>query len=290
MNSLAFFLILFSGLMHALYNLLIKQSRHKTVFIWWLFVTSSALFTATIPFLPGSFPRPDPLVLLLVGGGACCFVLYHLFTGRAYRSADLSLTYPLSQTSILYLPLWGVWLLGERLRPVGVAGIVIVAFGAYLLQMRRLTLAELLRPFGSLVDRPVQAALAAGFVYSLGAIIDKTGVSSYPPLYFTYLMVIAMLAVMTANLVRARHRALILREWQENRRLILAGGPLMMGSFLSFRFGLALAPMSYAVPVRQVSVLAGVLIGVLFLGEPCGRIRVLAALLILTGVALIRFG
>ena len=48
--------------------------------------------------------------------------------------------------------------------------------------------------------------------------------------------------------------------------------------------------MSYAVPVRQVSLLIGVLIGVLFLGETCGRIRLIATLLVLAGAALIRLG
>ena len=290
MSSLAFVLILFSGLMHALYNLLIKRSRNKTVFIWWMFASSTALFTLALPFLPGPFPRPDFTVIFLGTGGAFCFALYHLFTGRAYRSGDLSVTYPLSQTAMLYLPLWGVWLLGEQLSLTGLCGIMIVAAGAYLLQMQRLTVAELFRPFGSLVDQSVQAALAAGFVYSLGAIIDKTGVHYYPPLYFTYILVVAMLGLMTINLLRSCHRSKVVDEWRENRQLILAGGPLMMGSFLSFRYGLALSPMSYAVPVRQVSVLAGVLIGVLFLGESCGRIRFMAALLILAGVCLIRFG
>jgi uncharacterized membrane protein len=51
-----------------------------------------------------------------------------------------------------------------------------------------------------------------------------------------------------------------------------------------------MAPMSYAVPVRQVSLLIGVLIGVLFLGEACGRIRLLATSLILAGVLLVRIG
>ena len=290
MSSLAFSLILFSGLMHALYNLLIKQSRNKTVFIWWMFVSSTVLFTATLPFLPGPFPRPDFVVIFLGTGGAFCFVIYHLFTGRAYRSGDLSITYPLSQTGTLYLPLWGVWLLGEHLTIIGFCGIMTVAMGAWLVQLQRMSVAELLRPFGSLVDQSVQAALAAGFVYSLGAIIDKSGVSYYSPLYFTYILVVAMLALMTVNLLRPCHRSKVIAEWRENHRLILAGGPLMMGSFLSFRYGLALSPMSYAVPVRQVSVLAGVLIGVLFLGEACGRIRIFAALLIIVGVCLIRFG
>jgi len=290
MNSLAFFLILFSGIMHAIYNLLIKRSRNKTVFIWWIFVCSTGLFTLALPLLPGPFPRPGMVVIFLSAAGAFCFVLYHLFIGRAYQAGDLSLTYPLSQTAMLYVPLWGVLFLGEHLSFAGLCGISLVMAGAYLIQMRRLTMKELLRPFCSLVDHSVQAALAAGFVYSLGAIIDKTGVHYYSPLYFTYILVISMLAIMTVNLLRAGYRSQIVAEWQENRGFILAGGPMLMGSFLSFRYGLALAPMSYAVLVRQVSVLAGVLIGILFLGESCGRIRFFAAALILTGILFIRLG
>jgi drug/metabolite transporter (DMT)-like permease len=47
---------------------------------------------------------------------------------------------------------------------------------------------------------------------------------------------------------------------------------------------------SKAVPVRQVSLLFGVLIGVFLLGESCGRIRFFAASLVLAGVFLIRLG
>jgi uncharacterized membrane protein len=290
MSSTAFVLILFSGFMHAIYNIFIKQSLNKTVFIWWMFLISTVLFTLSLPLLPGTFHRPTFTVYFLGGGGAFCFVLYHIFTGRAYQSGDLSVTYPLSQTAMLYIPLWGVWLLGEHLTPTGIGGIVTVAAGAYLLQMRRLSLAELLRPFGTLVDQSVLTALAAGFAYSLGAIIDKTGVNYYSPLYFTYILIVSMLAMMTVNLLRPCHRGKISAEWRENRLLIMAGGPMMMGSFLSFRYGLALSPMSYAVTVRQVSVLIGVLFGVLFLGESCGRIRFFSACLILIGVCLIRLG
>ena len=288
MNSFAFILILSSGLMHALWNFLVKQSGNKTVFIWWMFLTSVGLFTATLPFLPGTFPHPDRSVLFLAMGGASCFVLYHLLSGRAYRNGDFSLTYPLSQTAMVYVPLWGIWLLGERLNLHGLCGIALVISGAYMVQMKRLSPGEFLRPFRSLGNPSVQAALAAGFIYSIGAIIDKNGVMRYSPIYFTYLLVVFMLALMTINLLRPRYRSKIALEWRENRPLILISGPVVMSSFLSFRYGLSLAPMSYAVPVRQVSVLVGVLIGVLFLGETCGRIRSFAALLILAGVFLIR--
>lgn len=290
MSTLAFTLIVISAVMHALWNLLVKRSRHKTVFIWWMFVASSALFTVTIPFLPERFRWPDPSTFLLVTAGAVCFVLYHLLNGRAYRGGDLSVVYPLSQTSMVYVPVWGMSILGERLSMPGVAGILLVILGAFSVQMERISLDEFLRPFRNLGSSTVQNALAAGFIYSLGSIAEKVGVRDYSPLYFTYFLVLIMLGLMSVNLLRTCYRPLIVAELREHWRLILMSGPIMMASFLTFRYGLNLSPMSYAVPVRQVSIFMGVLIGILFLGEACGRIRLGAALVILAGALLIRLG
>jgi len=290
MNSLAFTLILFSALMHALWNLLVKRSHDKTVFIWWMFVMSGSLFSVVILLQPGSMPPPPIQVLLLAVGGAICFVLYHLFNGRAYRTGDLSLAYPLAQTSMLYVPLWGVLLFGERLSLPGLIGIGLVVFGTYCIQFRQLTTAELLRPLRNLGNPSVQAALLAGFIYSIGSILDKQGVTVYPPLYFTYLLVLVMFVIMSVNLLRGNGGERVRCEWRRSWPLILCAGPVMLGSFLAFRFGLKMAPVSYAVPVRQVSLLVAVVAGALFLGETCGRIRFLASLLILAGAFCIRFG
>ncbi len=290
MSSLALLLVVFSALMHALWNLLVKRSQDKTAFIWWMFCFSGGLFTLTLLFVNEPFPPLTGRILLLGLAGAICFVVYHLFTGRAYQGGDLSLAYPLAQTSMIYVPIWGVLLLGETLSPLGTAGIGLIIFGAYCVQLGRFSLAEALRPFRNLGNPSVQAALAAGFVYSVGAVIDKTGVMAYHPLYFTYLLVVFMFLLMSANLLRPGQRRRIAGEWRQSLPLILLSGPIMMGSFISFRYALKLAPLSYAVPVRQVGLLFGVLFGVLFLSESCGRIRVLAALVILAGVFLVRLG
>ena len=57
MATFALLLIIFSAVMHAFWNLLVKRSRHKTVFIWWMFVASSALYSLTLPLVPESFHR-----------------------------------------------------------------------------------------------------------------------------------------------------------------------------------------------------------------------------------------
>jgi drug/metabolite transporter (DMT)-like permease len=289
MSTLALLLIITSAVMHAFWNLLVKRSRDKTVFIWWMFIASGTLMNLVLPFA-GPFPPVSGALLGLVVAGAACFVLYHLFNGRAYRSGDLSLTYPLAQTSMLWVPLWGALLLGERFTWMGLGGIVLIGAGVWCVQLRALTWREAVRPLRCLDDPAVLAALAAGFIYSVGSVIDKTGVTGYDPFHFTYLLVICMFLLMSLNLSRPRYRGRVLAEWQQSRGLILLSGPVMLGSFLTFRYGLKLAPVSYAVPVRQVSLLVGVLIGSLFLGEECGRIRFTAALLILAGVALIRLG
>jgi drug/metabolite transporter (DMT)-like permease len=254
-----------------------------------MFLSSGSLMTVAI-FALGLFPPLTVQLLGLAAGGAVCFVFYHWLGGFAYRDGDLSVTYPLAQTAMLYIPLWGVLILGEELSLIGVAGIVLIALGAYCIQLRSLTAAEFLRPFLQLGNRSVQAALLAGFVYSIGAVFDKTGVSYYSPFQFTFVLVLFMFVFMTLNLLRPCYRGRVLEEWRQNPRLVLWSGPVIMASFLSFRFGLQLSPVSYALPVRQVSLLIGVLIGIVFLGESFGRIRLASTTLILSGVFLVWHG
>ncbi|MDY0213286.1 MAG: EamA family transporter [Desulfuromonadaceae bacterium] len=283
METLALLLILCSALMHALWNLLVKQSSDKTVFIWWMFVNAWALMTLALWLRAGTLLITSELVWLSAVA-AVCFVVYHWLGGYAYRSGDLSVTYPLVQTSMLYVPLWGVLFLGEHLSIAGLAGIGLIAVGAYGIQLRRLSWRDALYPLTCLRDRAVRAALLAGFIYSIGAVLDKIGVNAYPAFDFTYVLVFFMLVFMSLNLLRPCYRGRVMAEARHHPRLVLISGPVIMASFLSFRYGLSLAPVSYAVPVRQVSLLIGVGIGLLFLGETCGRIRLGFAALILLGV------
>nr|WP_320049528.1 EamA family transporter [uncultured Desulfuromonas sp.] len=290
MDVIALFFIVFSALMHALWNLQVKQSSDKTVFIWWMFIASGFLMNLAAFFLPQPFPFPHGLTWLWALVGAVCFVLYHLFNGIAYRQGDLSLTYPLAQTSMIYVPIWGFFFLHEQLTLGGGVGVLCVVAGAYCAQLPDFSLRSLLRPLQNLGNPSVRAALAAGFIYSIGSIADKRGVMDYSPFYFTYILVMIMVMIMSLNLCRSRYQGRILKEWRQHKWLILSSGPVMLGSFITFRYGLSLTPVSYAVPVRQVNVLFGVLIGVLFLGESYGRVRITAACLILLGVLCIHLG
>jgi uncharacterized membrane protein len=158
------------------------------------------------------------------------------------------------------------------------------------MQLQRLSFAELIRPFRNLSSPSVRDALTAGFIYSIGSIAEKSGVRNYSPLYFTYILVLLMLFLMSFNIFRPKYRPMIAAELREHWGLILCSGPIMMASFLTFRYGLNMSNVSYAVPMRQFSIVIGVLIGILFLRESFGKIRLLSALFIMAGVILIRLG
>jgi drug/metabolite transporter (DMT)-like permease len=289
MHSLALLLIVFSALMHAVWNLLVKKSNDKTVFIWWMFVISWLLMTITT-YVLDLFFLPSLKMMSLAAISASCFVLYHWLGGYAYRKGDLSVTYPLVQTSMIYVPIWGVLFLREQLSLIGICGIVLIVLGAYCVQLKGFGGTAFKQTLAQFGDRSVQAALAAGFIYSLGAIADKIGVGDFSAYQFTYVLVFFMLLLMSLNLLRTTYRGRVFSAWKTDARLILCAGPVVFASFISFRFGLQLAPVSYAVPVRQIGLLFGVLIGLIFLGESYGRIRLLSVGLILAGVTLVWHG
>ena len=91
-------------------------------------------------------------------------MLYHLFSGRAYRDGDLSIIYPLAQTAMFWVPIWGILLLGEKVSGLGIVGILLILFGAYSIQLKALAWNEVIRPFRNLRDPAVLAALAAACV------------------------------------------------------------------------------------------------------------------------------
>jgi drug/metabolite transporter (DMT)-like permease len=68
----------------------------------------------------------------------------------------------------------------------------------------------------------------------------------------------------------------------------IAGGFLALASYGIAIWAMTVAPIAIIAALRETSVLFGALIAVLFLKEPLRATRVVAALLIVCGLALIR--
>jgi drug/metabolite transporter (DMT)-like permease len=68
----------------------------------------------------------------------------------------------------------------------------------------------------------------------------------------------------------------------------LVGGALQLGSYGIAIWAMTVAPIAIVAALRETSVLFGALIAVVFLKEPMRTTRIVAALMIVTGLILIR--
>jgi uncharacterized membrane protein len=284
----ALVLVFVSAVAHAVWNWLVKASPDKAGFLWWVQIPGLLFY---LPIALFAAPR-DPIPLegwAAIVVSAVLHVFYTLALGAAYEAGDLSLVYPLARSAPLFVPLWAVAFLEERLTLAGASGIVLIVVGAYVLGLRRLDRAAMLAPIVAWRSPGYLWAVLTAFIISLYSIVDKYAVRYVDPLRFMYLMEVGQFAMLTSVVIpprRARLGALVrTAPWTS-----IVTGILRYGSYVLVLYAFTLSQVSYVTAVRQVSILVGVGLGSLVLKEHAGAPRMAAAVLMLVGILLIALG
>ncbi len=292
MTALATALVLVSALMHATWNMLAKRSSHPLAFLWLVNLSSTVMFLPVFTWAIWEHGLPASALPWVVATGVL-HILYISFLSQAYRYGALSIAYPISRgTGVALVPLIAIPLLGEEISLVGVLGISLVLIGILSLYAREIRL--LFRP--SSVGVMLQDRLASnrGAVYALitgvtiasYSVVDKIGVSHAHPLVYGYLIFVSMTLGLSPYVMN-NHQEDAWREWRTNPWLVLIGGLFVQATYLIILAAMTIAPVSYIVPLREVSVLFGAILGMLFLKEVMTTTRIVAALIITGGVILI---
>lgn len=287
MSGIALSLVLLSACGHALWNFYLKRSVDKLTFMWWALVISAAFLTALwLPFRPGWETIPSKGWACLLGSGLV-HGLYLACLTRAYDEGDLSFVYPLIRSAPIFLVLWAVLFLGEHFTPLGLAGIAVTIGGVFLLQVGESSAKGLLAPFLALGKKPAQLAFLGALFLSFGSLIDKVGVGVVHPFRYAVLFVYIVTLVFSFFMARRRNIRALFIQWFRSRKRLLAAGTVGLPSYALVLLAMTLSQVSYVISARQISVVIGVLLGVLMLGERHRKIRLLASLLICGGVVMI---
>ena len=278
MTPTIFAAILLAALLHALWNALAKRQAEGRVSVL-LVSLCSGLFAA--PFLPlvgwpvaAEYPWLALSILLHCG--------YCLFLGRAYRLGEFGQIYPLARGSApLVTLLFGALLLGEVPGMVAVTGAVVLVSGVLLMAWR-----------GGLRLAPaaLQAVLVTALFTASYTLSDGAGArSAGEPVRYT-LWLFTLTALMMPLLMRWQNRT----AWRELGpaawRSGAIGGALSLLAYGIVIWAMTKAPIGLVAALRESSVLFAVLLSWGWLGEKLGRVRLLAALIILGGILLIRLG
>jgi drug/metabolite transporter (DMT)-like permease len=288
MTTVAFILVIGSAFSHATWNFLLKRSEHKTAFLWSLGAVSFVIMLV-----------PAIVVTAVEGIGAQGVMfgvvsallhgVYGLSLSRGYQLGDLSAVYPISRgMGPALVPLAAVILLEERVSVAAGLGIALVVAGVYTINIEPRSAGDLLQPLRAVSRPATRIALLTGGLIASYSLWDKAALDHLSPVTLFqfamagHMMVLAPLALRDG----AGH---VRTEWRDRRRSALAAGVLAAMAYLLVLFALTTSRISYVAPTREVGIVIGALLGVLFLGEGHGPWRISASLLIVAGVLTLGF-
>ncbi len=293
MSVSALALVLCAALLHALWNVAAKQAGGDQRFALISAVMVCVLWApVAVWFGWDELPRWGVAQWGLVLSSAVVHVLYFIVLLKGYRLSDLTVVYPVARGSgPLLSSLGAVLLLGERLTPSGVAGVLAVCGGVFLIAggpglWRRAH------------DPAARARVLAGLRWgglTGGLIAAYTLIDGYS---VKVMLVGPVLLDYVGNLLRVpfllpsalRDRAGFVSALHAQWRYALVVAVLSPLAYVLVLYAVRLAPLSHVAPAREVSMLFAALIGGRLLGEGERRLRLLGAVCIAGGVVSLALG
>ena len=282
MPLLAIVLLLASALMHALWNLILKQSDIKYVAMNWQVLLSGAAAVVALFFL-GLPPRA---MWSFAIGSAVLEVLYFLLLMYAYTDHDFSLIYPIARGAAPALVvIWAALFLREIPTTGGLFGILLIVIGMVIIGSTSLLNNHENKPH----LKGIFLALGVAFLISVYTIVDGTAVKAHPAASLPYaLSMFALVPFLTTPVVvRGFGWTPFAQAWREQPFKLILGGVLGVVAYTTALFAYSFAPLNYSEAIREVSVVIGAFLGWRFLNEKLGGYRLLGAGVIFAGISLI---
>ena len=279
MDSFVFAAVLFAAAAHAGWNATIKRGLDPLATTVLISIGAALVSAAFLPVvgLPAAAAWP----------WCAASVLIHLFYFAAliesYRAGDMGQVYPIARGSApLLTALASPAIVGERIGLAGWCGIVLLVAGVMLLSLRGG------RDLARLDRKAVGFALFTAVTICAYSVVDGMGARAAGSANaYSVALFVGIGPVMLAYAL-VRSGPVVVPAMGRHWGLGLAGGTLQLGSYGIAIWAMTVAPIAIVAALRETSVLFGAAIAVVFLKEPLRASRVVAALLIVAGLALIR--
>ncbi|MGZ4771404.1 MAG: EamA family transporter [Ilumatobacteraceae bacterium] len=268
-------LALVAAVLHASWNLSVKQSiSDRFIALWGQFFVAGVL-AALILVAAGGIPARS---FLWAGLSGLTHVPYCLLLAKAYSVGDFSVAYPIARGGgALVAGLGGIALLGDNFRTVGLVGMVVVACGLIALA-------------GRSASTQVIVALCLAVTIGIYSVLDAKGIRSVDtPLYAAATFICVTMTTSTYALAtgQASHMVAAMRSYW--RRFLLMG--IASGiTYALVQIAFERAPVGYVTCLRESSVLIAAFVGARYLGEGQALRRMAAAAVVLVGLLLLVVG
>jgi drug/metabolite transporter (DMT)-like permease len=267
-------LALAAAVLHASWNLWVKQSGDRWIALWGQ-TTMGGLLCAIILLFTG---WPANLAWWPVAASGVIHVVYIYTLARAYNIGDFSVTYPIARgAGALIAAIGGVLFLSDDLSALTFLGIMISVGGILLLA-------------GRADNKHVGAALLVSLCIGGYSVIDGhgsrlTGGNLYP----LVLIIATGITVSIFGVVTGRSRDMAVAMRSSWHRFSIAGAASVL-TYWMVLIAMQKAPVGYVTALRESSVVIVALVGTKYLGESDMKRRVIAAGVVVAGLVVLIAG
>jgi len=274
-------LVLTAAIIHASWNLLAKKTKGKTPFIWLQYIASNILYLPFLFFLTNQrYTISSQPLLWFSLSSAVLHLGYFIVLQKGYRSADLSVVYPLARGSgPLISFIAAIIFLHEQLKLSSVMGLLLIIAGVLII-----TGLSFKKENNSKIMTGITYGILTGLFIALYTFNDTVAVKKYTisPLVLT-LATNFFSAILLFPFVLPQ-RDELKREIKMHKWIIIAIALLSPAAYILVLEALKYAPLTVVAPARETSILFGVFMGSRVFNEEDGRRRLIASVLILSGI------
>ena len=283
-------MVIVAALLHAFWNIVAKKTggdRHFVLMGCLLLV----LFWAPAGLWFGwrEVPRWGWTQWTFVGLSGLLHLAYFRVLLEGYRVSDLTVVYPVARgTGPLISSLLAVAVLGEALTLHGAIGVLCVCGGVFIIAGGPALLRAAHDPAQrARVHAGLRWGAATGVLIAAYTVLDGYSVKKLliVPILVDYFGNLVRLPFMLPTLLRDPHGFVAAwRRYKRHAAVLALVSPL---AYILVLYAVRLAPVSHVAPAREVSMLFAALIGGRLLGEGDRGQRMLGAVLMAAGVALL---
>ncbi|TFF35035.1 DMT family transporter [Mucilaginibacter psychrotolerans] len=274
-------LVLSAAVIHAFWNLLSKKANGKAPFIWLIYIASVVFYLPMLlyMYIQGDIVLSAP-VLWLSLSSALLHVGYFLVLQKGYRSADLSVVYPLARgMGPLFSSAAAILFLHEAFKLKTTLGLFLILIGVVVI-----TGLSFKKANNTGIMTGVFWGVLTGLFIALYTFNDAIAIKNYAisPLTITFVANVFNTVLLLPLVVGQKSE--IKREVAQHKWLIVGVGLLSPLAYILVLQALKFAPLTVVAPARETSILLGVFMGSRVLNEDDGRRRLIASALILGGI------
>lgn len=278
--------MLVAGCLHASWNLIAKQANadRMSVLLGASAFNSIAMLPWGITHLPAH--RVFVVGLSWIGARGLLNVVYLIGLSKSYHFFDLSMAYPMVRgIGPVVAMVLAVVLLGERPAVLGIAGVAVTS--AAILAMSSIGRVE--RRAAGRISPQALWMVMTGITIGGYTVVDKVSLRYWDPVSYLWALELTGTCVLSVVLTRQRRIRAVAVTVRRNWRTVASCAALGSGSYLLALLALEHSLASYVAPLREVSVLFGTILGLAVLKEDHGRMRMVAAAGIASGLILVGF-